>query len=72
MACLKWSESKTTKGLRNIQVRKHSVYENPNIKVEHTPSKTNPADLLNEEDKDVKHYQCLRDETVKKPFQSES
>ena len=72
MACVKWSKSKTTKGLRYIQIRENSVRENPNIKVDHVSGKINPADIFNKEDKDVKHYQFVRDKTVTKPFQSKT
>ena len=68
MACVSWSKSKTTKGLRYIQIRENAVRENPHIEVNHIEGKTNPADMFSKEDKDVPHFQFLRDKTVQKPF----
>jgi len=68
MACVHWSKSKTTKGLRYIQLRENSVRENKNISVEHIAGKSNPADMFSKEDKDPAHFKRLRNMTVQQPF----
>ena len=68
MACVTWAKSKTTKGLRYIQIRENAVRENPNIRVAHVEEKINPADMFSKEDKSAEHYQSLRDTTVQRPF----
>ena len=71
MTCVKWSsKSKTTKGLRYIQIRENSVRENPHINIEHVSGKINPADMFSKEDKDTKHFQQLRNMTVKPPVKT--
>jgi len=72
MACVSWSKSKTTKGLRYIQLRENSVRENKNIEVEHIAGKINPADMFSKEDKDASHFKQLRDQTVSIPFTSQN
>ena len=68
MACVTWSKSKTTKGLRYIQIRENAVRENENIEVHHIDGKTNPSDMFSKEDKDVPHFQFVRDKSGQKPF----
>jgi len=68
MACVTWSKSKTTKGLRYLQIRENSVRENKNIEVLHIPGKINPADMFSKEDKDAAHFKELRNATVSKSF----
>jgi len=68
MACVSWSKSKTTKGLRYIQLRENSVRENKHIEVQHISGKINPADMFSKEDKDANHFKQLRDQTVSQPF----
>ena len=68
MACVTWSKSKTTKGLRYLQIRENSVRENKNIEVLHIPGKINPADMFTKEDKDAAHFKQLRDATVSTSF----
>ena len=62
-ACVLWSESMTTKGLRHVQIRENGVREmvqNNSIKVLHIEGKVNPADILTKEDKDTEHYCSVR------------
>ena len=68
MACVTWSKSKTTKGLRYIQIRENAIRENPHITVEKVEGKTNPSDMFSKEDKDPVHYLSIRDQTVKPPL----
>jgi hypothetical protein len=62
-ACVNWSKSKTTKGLRHIQMRENAVRENVEkdfITVRHISGKYNLADLFTKEDKDPEHFIRLR------------
>jgi len=69
MACVLWSKSTTTKGIRHIQIRENGVRENAHlIDIQHVEGRWNPADLLSKEDKDVKHFTFFRDKLVPKPF----
>ena len=58
-ACVAWSHSMSTKGLRHIQIRENAVREevqNGNIVIRHIAGKLNCSDLFTKEDKDVQHY----------------
>ena len=68
MACVLWSKSTTTKGLRHLQIRENAIRETKFIKIEHICGKINPADMFTKEDKDPAHFQNLRDAIVTKPF----
>jgi hypothetical protein len=62
-ACVNWSKSKTTKGLRHLQMRENAVRESIEkdfITVRHVSGKCNLADLFTKEDKDVEHFIQLR------------
>jgi deoxyuridine 5'-triphosphate nucleotidohydrolase len=62
-ACVNWSKSKTTKGLRHLQMRENAVresIENDFITVRHISGKHNLADLFTKEDKDAEHFILLR------------
>jgi len=68
MACVLWSKSTTTKGLRHLQIRENAIRETNFIKIEHICGKINPADMFTKEDKDPQHFQNLRDTIVTPPF----
>jgi len=62
-ACVQWSKSTTTKGLRHIQMRENRVRENIHsnfISVAHVDGKCNIADIFTKEMKDVSHFVELR------------
>jgi hypothetical protein len=63
-ACVNWSKSCTTKGLRHIQMKENRVRENIQsqfIKICHVNGKINLADLFTKEMKDTGHFVELRD-----------
>ena len=58
-ACVAWSHSMSTKGLRHIQIRENAVRERVQagyIEVKHIGGDLNTSDLFTKEDKDVQHY----------------
>jgi len=62
-ACINWSKSATTKGLRHVQMRENRVRENVCSKfvtICHVDGKINLADLFTKEMKDVTHFVTLR------------
>jgi hypothetical protein len=63
-ACVNWSKSSTSKGLRHIQLRENLVRENiasQFICIQHVEGKLNLADLFTKEMKDVSHFVELWD-----------
>ncbi len=63
-ACVNWSKSCTTKGLRHIQMRENRVRENMQnqfVQICHINGKTNLADLFTKEMRDTAHFVELRD-----------
>jgi len=63
-ACVNWSKTCTTKGLRHIQMKENRVQENvlsSFVDIQHVNGKTNLADLFTKEMKDVGHFVELRD-----------
>ena len=63
-ACVTWSKSTTTKGLRHIQMRENAIREavaTDFVSINHIEGKINLADLFTKEDKDVNHFQKIRD-----------
>ena len=64
MACVCWSKTTTTKGLRHIQMRENAIREsiyNNFATVNHIEGKVNLADLFTKEDKDPAHFIRIRD-----------
>jgi hypothetical protein len=64
MACVHWSQSMTTKGLRHIQMRENAIREevyNKHIKILHIEGKVNMSDLFTKEDKDRRHFKTIVD-----------
>jgi hypothetical protein len=69
-ACVCWSKSKTTKGLRHITIRENAIREsvdNKIIQVLHVSGKTNLADMFTKEMKDTAQFIILRDLVVNDP-----
>jgi hypothetical protein len=69
-ACVCWSKSLTTKGLRHITIRENAIREsvdNHFIEVLHIAGKTNLADMFTKEMKDVNHFLKLRNYIVSEP-----
>ena len=67
-ACVNWSKSCTTKGLRHIQMRENRVRENIQnqfVKICHVNGKVNLADLFTKEMKDTVHFVELRDSMLR-------
>jgi hypothetical protein len=63
-ACVNWSKSCTTKGLRHIQMKENRVRENVQnsfVQIRHVDGKTNLADLFTKEMRDTAHFVELRD-----------
>jgi hypothetical protein len=62
-ACVNWSRSCTSKGLRHIQMKDNHVRENiasKFIAVKHVDGKINLADIFTKEMKDTRHFVELR------------
>ena len=73
-ACVCWSKSTTTKGLRQITIRENAIREsvdNDFIKVLHIAGKTNIADLFTKEMKDISHFTKLSNLVVTSPHSTE-
>jgi hypothetical protein len=63
-ACVNWSCSCTSKGLRHIQMKENHVRENiasDFISIQHIEGKLNLADIFTKKMKDVSHFVELRD-----------
>ena len=74
-ACVCWSKSTTTKGLRHIQIRENAIREsviNDFVSVQHIAGKDNLSDMFTKEEKDVGHFLKVRDFVVTEPPQSTS
>jgi hypothetical protein len=59
MACVCWSKTTTTKGLRHLQICDNSIRESVQgdfITVKHIEGKVNLSDLFIKEDKDAEHF----------------
>ena len=72
-ACVCWSKSKTTKGLRHITIRENAIREsvdNSFVKILHIEGKTNLADMFTKEMKDTTHFLNLRNIIVTSPPKS--
>ena len=68
-ACVQWSHSLTTKGLRHVQIRENAVRESVqrgDIIVEHIKGELNMSDLFTKEDKDASHFIKIRDTILDK------
>ena len=66
-ACVAWSHSMSTKGLRHIQIRENAVRERVQggyIEVRHIRGDINISDLFTKEDKDTKHYLIIVNEIM--------
>jgi hypothetical protein len=66
-ACVNWSKSCTTKGLRHIQMKENRVRENIQrnfVEICHVNGKVNMADLFTKEMKDTGHFVELCDLTL--------
>lgn len=62
-ACVCWSKSSTTKGLRHIQMRENRVRENVQnnfVQICHINGKINLADIFTKEMRDTSHFVELR------------
>jgi hypothetical protein len=63
-ACIIWSRSMTTKGLRHVQIRENAVRESQQkgfIITKHCQGKYNLSDMFTKEDKDIGHFIEIRD-----------
>eukprot|EP00558_Chaetoceros_sp_UNC1202_P009040 CAMPEP_0197232302 /NCGR_PEP_ID=MMETSP1429-20130617/152_1 /TAXON_ID=49237 /ORGANISM="Chaetoceros sp., Strain UNC1202" /LENGTH=1842 /DNA_ID=CAMNT_0042690279 /DNA_START=1 /DNA_END=5529 /DNA_ORIENTATION=- len=70
-ACVQWSASMTTRGLRHIQMRENAVREEHakgHIKCIHIKGDINISDMFTKEDKDTKHFISIRDQIMAKPL----
>ena len=69
-ACVCWSKSTTTKGLRHITIRENAIREsvdNQFVKILHIAGKSNLADMFTKELKSVTLFKTLRDLAVQDP-----
>ncbi len=67
MACVLWSKTTSTKGLRHIQIRENAIRESiasDFISVNHIEGKVNLADIFTKEDKDTEHFINVRDQLM--------
>jgi hypothetical protein len=63
-ACIIWSRSMTTKGLRHVQIRENAVREAQQkgfISTKHCQGKYNLSDMFTKEDKNPAHFIEIRD-----------
>jgi hypothetical protein len=72
-ACVNWSKSSTSKGLRHIQMKENHVRENIAnnfVTIQHIDGKINLADLFTKEVKNTGHFVELRDLIMCQRYQS--
>ena len=70
-ACVLWSQKKTSRNIRYIQIRDNATREavhDKTVSVSHIPGKINPSDIFTKEQKDAGHFIKLRDIILSKPF----
>ena len=70
-ACVMWSGSLTTRGLRHLQMRENAVresHQNGFIKCIHIKGAINLSDMFTKEDKHVAHFIEIRDHTTSLPL----
>ena len=70
-ACICWSKSITTKGLRHIQIRENAVresFQSDLINITHIAGIKNLSDLFTKEDKDTAHFTTIRDLIMECPY----
>ena len=63
-ACVCWSKSTATKGLRHITIRDNATCElvqNNTVSIQHIAGKVNLADIFTKEFKDITHCLSMRD-----------
>ena len=63
-ACVQWSHTSTSKGIKHVNLRENYVRElqlNKVVNVTHIPGVINPADIFTKEMKDGAHFRRLRD-----------
>ena len=64
MACVQWSNNRTTRSIWHIQLRENAVRESVQdwtISIKHVPGKSNPSNIFTKADHGVQHYVPLRD-----------
>ena len=69
-ACVCWSKSMTTKGLRHIQIRENAIreeIEKKNIEVKHIAGAVNLADMFTNDDTDTSHFILIRNMIMSDP-----
>ena len=62
-ACINWSASCTTKGIKHISLREKQIrecHQASDVCVTHIPSIINPSDIFTKEIKDTTHFRRLR------------
>jgi len=72
-ACVNWSKSSTSKGLRHIQMKENHVRENIAnnfVAIQHIEGRINLADLFTKQMKDTAHFIELRDLLVCHQYQT--
>ena len=69
-ACVSWSKSTTTKGLRHISIRENAIREsvsNDTVTIAHIEGKINQADIFTKEHKDKQIFIQLRNHITSIP-----
>ena len=63
-ACVQWSHSLTTKGVKHINLKENMVreaHQAKRVNVAHIPGVINSSDIFTKEIKDAAHFRRLRD-----------
>ena len=63
-ACVQWSASCTTKGVKHLNLRENMIREHHKsgaCDIKHIPGQINPSDIFTKEIKDAAHFRRLRD-----------
>ena len=63
-ACVNWSKSCTTKGVKHLNLKENKIRETHaahTATIAHIPGIINSSDIFTKEIKDASHYRCLRD-----------
>ena len=71
MACVLWSNNKTTKNLRHLQINENAIQESiqdKQVSIHHIPGNKNLSDIFTKEDRDTNHFLELRNIVLSPPF----
>lgn len=63
-ACVQWSETSTSKGIKHVNLRENYIreaHQDKEVVIKHIPGIINPSDIFTKEMKDAAHFRRLRD-----------